>query len=514
MLTAMTIAPSTKTALLSVYDKTGIVDFAKQLDALGYTLISTGGTWKTLTETGLTVRQVSEVTGSPEILGGRVKTLHPIIHGGILAKRDDTQLTELAEHDIATIDVVVVNLYPFREAIAKDADLANALENIDIGGPTMLRAAAKNFLSVLVISKPEDYENIAEKLSTGEVDDAFRRQLAVKAFAHVAAYDAAITRYLSDGDVWQGDEVGLEASKLHNLRYGENPHQKASLWRLSGEYGPVIDAEILQGKAMSFNNYQDADAAWALLTDISKPNTTSVVALKHGNPCGVAQADNLIDAYQYAHDADPLSIFGGIVAVDQVIDADLAKAMTQIFLEIVLAPGYTDGALEVFATKKNLRLLKVVHTDTSTHNLRMISGGLLVQDRDTHTFANAKHDVVTNEQPANWNDVEFAWHVVKHAKSNAIVLVKNGVTVGIGSGQVSRIGAAKQALAQAGEQAQGAVLASDAFFPFDDVVREATTYGIQTVISPGGSVRDDEVIAACNELGVAMVFTGVRHFRH
>ncbi|MEM6431527.1 MAG: bifunctional phosphoribosylaminoimidazolecarboxamide formyltransferase/IMP cyclohydrolase [Deinococcota bacterium] len=510
----MTIASSTKTALLSVYDKTGIVDFAKQLDALGYSLISTGGTQKTLTEAGLSVRQVSEVTGSPEILGGRVKTLHPVIHGGILAKREDAQLAELASHNIATIDVVVVNLYPFRDAIAERPELDNALENIDIGGPTMLRAAAKNFPSVLVVSKPEDYEDVAEKLGSGEVDDAFRRQLAVKAFAHVAAYDAAITRYLSDGDVWQGDELGLEASKLHTLRYGENPHQQASLWRLSGERGPVIDAEILQGKAMSFNNYQDADAAWALLTDISTTDKTSVVALKHGNPCGVAQADTLVDAYTRAHDADPLSIFGGIVAVDKVIDAELAKVMTQIFLEIVLALGYEDGALEVFAKKKNLRLLKVTHEDASTHNLRMISGGLLVQDRDTHTFADAKQDVVTTQQPDNWDDVAFAWHVVKHAKSNAIVLVKDGVTVGIGSGQVSRIGAAKQALAQAGDQAKGAVLASDAFFPFDDVVREAATYGIQTIISPGGSVRDDEVITACNELGVAMVFTGVRHFRH
>ncbi|MEM7739140.1 MAG: bifunctional phosphoribosylaminoimidazolecarboxamide formyltransferase/IMP cyclohydrolase [Deinococcota bacterium] len=510
----MTRTPVAKTALLSVYDKTGIVDFAKQLDALGYSLISTGGTHKTLTEAGLTVRQVSEVTGSPEILGGRVKTLHPIIHGGILAKRNDEQLAELATHNIATIDVVVVNLYPFRDAVAESPELANALENIDIGGPTMLRAAAKNFPSVLVVSKPEDYADVAIKLGADAVDDAFRRQLAVKAFAHVAAYDAAITRYLSEGDIWQGDEVGLEVHKIQTLRYGENPHQQASLWRLSGERGPVVDAEILQGKAMSFNNYQDADAAWALLSDITTANKTSVVALKHGNPCGVAQAGTLVDAYKKAHDADPLSIFGGIVAVDQVIDADLAQVMTQIFLEIVLAPGYEDGALEVFTAKKNLRLLKVMQNDTSTHNLRMISGGLLVQDRDTHTFADAKQNVVTTQQPQNWDDVEFAWHVVKHAKSNAIVLVKDGVTVGIGSGQVSRIGAAQQALAQASDKAKGAVLASDAFFPFDDVVREAASYGVQTVISPGGSVRDDEVISACNELGVAMVFTGVRHFRH
>ena len=496
-------------ALLSVFDKTGVVDFAKALRNQGYELISTGGTLRALEKADLPVTAVSDVTGSPEILGGRVKTLHPMIHGGILAKREDDQLAELAEHDITPIDVVVVNLYPFREAITGGADLDGALENIDIGGPTMLRAAAKNFPSVLVVVDPDDYGWLADRLPS--VDARTRQKLAAKAFAHVAAYDAAITRYLSDD---MPDVAALEVSKIHDLRYGENPHQKASLWRLSGQTGAIIDADIVQGKAMSFNNYQDADAAWRLLQDIADKPT--VVALKHANPCGVAQADTLLTAYRLAHDADPQSIFGGIVALSETVDADVAAALTEIFLEIVIAPDFTEDALSVFANKKNLRVLKAKDVLMPAQDVRYLSGGLLLQDADQLRLTDAKYDVVTQHAVVDdaKGDLELAWHVVKHAKSNAIVLVKDGVTVGIGSGQVSRIGAAKQAFSQAGELAQGAVMASDAFFPFDDVVREAAAAGIQAVISPGGSIRDDEVIAACNELGLAMVFTGVRHFRH
>jgi phosphoribosylaminoimidazolecarboxamide formyltransferase/IMP cyclohydrolase len=496
-------------ALLSVFDKTGVVDFAKALLNQGYELISTGGTLRALEKAGLSVRAVSSVTGSPEILGGRVKTLHPNIHGGILAKREDAQLAELAEHDITPIDVVVVNLYPFREAIASGAGRDEALENIDIGGPTMLRAAAKNFPSVLVIVDPDDYSWLADRLPS--VDASTRQHLAAKAFAHVAAYDAAITRYLSDDML---ATTALEVSKIHDLRYGENPHQQASLWRLSGQQGAVIDADVLQGKAMSFNNYQDADAAWRLLQDLGDAPT--VVALKHANPCGVAQADDLLTAYRMAYDADPLSIFGGIVALNETVDADVAAALTEIFLEIVIAPDFTEDALAVFAKKKNLRVLKAKDVPTPEQDIRYLAGGVLLQDADRLRLSDAKYDVVTQHAVAEGvkDELELAWHIVKHAKSNAIVLVKNGVTVGIGSGQVSRIGAAKQALSQAGELAQGSVMASDAFFPFDDVVREAAAAGVQAVISPGGSIRDDEVIAACNELGVAMVFTGVRHFRH
>jgi phosphoribosylaminoimidazolecarboxamide formyltransferase / IMP cyclohydrolase len=496
-------------ALLSVFDKTGIADLAKALVSQGYELLSTGGTLRSLEQAGLPVTAVSDATGSPEILGGRVKTLHPNIHGGILAKREDAQLAELDEHDITLIDVVVVNLYPFREATASGADLDGALENIDIGGPTMLRAAAKNFPSVLVIVDPDDYGWLADRLPS--VDAITRQQLAAKAFAHVAAYDAAITRYLSDA---MPATTALEVAKIHPLRYGENPHQQASLWRLSGQQGAVIDADVLQGKAMSFNNYQDADAAWRLLQDLA--HQPAVVALKHANPCGVARADDLVTAYRRAHDADPQSIFGGIVALNQTVDADVAAALTEIFLEIVIAPDFTEAALSVFANKKNLRVLKAKDVPTPAQDVRYVAGGVLIQDADRLRLADAKYDVVTQHAVAGElkDELELAWHVVKHAKSNAIVLVKNGVTVGIGSGQVSRIGAAKQALEQAGDQAQGAVMASDAFFPFDDVVREAAAAGVCAVISPGGSIRDDEVIAACNELGVAMVFTGVRHFRH
>lgn len=498
-------------ALLSVFDKTGIVDFAKALANQGYELLSTGGTLRALEKADLSVMAVSDATGSPEILGGRVKTLHPKIHGGILAKREDAQLAELDEHDITPIDVVVVNLYPFREAVAAGADLAEALENIDIGGPTMLRAAAKNFPSVLVIVDPSDYGWLADRLPS--VDATTRQQLAAKAFAHVAAYDAAITKYLS-GDRLEQRSSALEISKIHALRYGENPHQHASLWRLSGQEGAVIDADVLQGKAMSFNNYQDADAAWRLLQDLGDKPT--VVALKHANPCGVAQADDLLTAYRRAHDADPQSIFGGIVALNHTVNADVAAALTEIFLEIVIAPDFTEDALVVFANKKNLRVLKAKDVPTPEKDIRYLSGGVLIQDADQLRLADAKFDVATQHAVAEdvKGDLEFAWHVVKHAKSNAIVLVKNGVTVGIGSGQVSRIGAAQQALTQAGELARGSVMASDAFFPFDDVVRAAAAAGVQAVISPGGSIRDEDVIAACDELAVAMVFTGVRHFRH
>ena len=502
-------------ALLSVSDKTDLESFAKSLLNAGYDLISTGGTFRALQAAGLDVQQVSEVTGSPEILGGRVKTLHPKIHGGILAKRDEKHLAELKEQGITQVDVVVVNLYPFRETVAQEVSLDAALENIDIGGPTMLRAAAKNFPHVLVVSDPADYERVAEALQAG-VGAGLRSELARKAFAHTSAYDAAIVQYLSrrSDNEWP-DETALELHKVCELRYGENPHQRAALWRLGSERGPILDAKVLHGKAMSFNNYGDAEAAWNLLSELPKP---AAVAVKHANPCGVAIGDDLLSAYRRAHAADPVSIFGGIVAVNEVVTGALAEELAKTFLEIVLAPGYESAALERLQKKKNLRLLEVTPLAISPYqrDIRSLRGGLLVQDMDAGTLEDADLRVVTERQPSEdeWRDLRFAWTVCKHVKSNAIVLAKEGVTIGIGAGQVSRIWAAEGAVERAGEEVTGSVMASDAFFPFDDVVRMAAGAGVKAVVQPGGSVRDEEVIAAADELGLAMVFTGMRHFKH
>ena len=481
---------------------------------MGYDLISTGGTFRALQAAGLDVQQVSEVTGSPEILGGRVKTLHPKIHGGILAKRDEKHLAELEAQDITPIDLVAVNLYPFRETVAQEVSLDIALERIDIGGPTMLRSAAKNFPHVLVVSDPADYERVAEALQAG-VGAGLRSELARKAFAHTSAYDAAIVQYLScqsEGE-WP-DETALELHKVRELRYGENPHQRAALWRLGGERGPVLDAKVLHGKAMSFNNYGDAEAAWNLLSELPKP---AAVAVKHANPCGVAIGDDLLSAYKQAHAADPVSIFGGIVAVNETVTEALAEELAKTFLEIILAPSYESAALERLQKKKNLRLLEVTSSPSyQSKDIRSLRGGLLVQDVDVGTLEDADLRVVTERQPSEdeWRDLRFAWTVCKHVKSNAIVLAKAGVTTGIGAGQVSRIWAAEGAVERAGEEVTGSVMASDAFFPFDDVVKMAAGAGVKAVIQPGGSVRDEEVIAAADELGLAMVFTGMRHFKH
>jgi len=497
-------------ALISVSDKAGLTSFAAGLLKLGFELLSTGGTYQVLTEAGLVVRPVSDITGFPEILSGRVKTLHPRLHGGILAKREAGHLGELAAHDITPIDLVAVNLYPFRQVVA--AGLPEALEQIDIGGPTMLRAAAKNFPYVMVVVDPEDYAEVLAHLGQGAADETFRRRLAAKAFAHTAAYDAAITSYLSQGEL--PDETALELRQLAELRYGENPHQRASLWRLGSERGPVIDAEILQGKAMSYNNYLDAEAAWNLLCDLPSP---AAVAVKHANPCGVAVAKTPLEAYHKAHAADPVSIFGGIVALSETVTLELAEELQRIFLEIVLAPDYEPAALAVLAKKKNLRLLRIdEQIQTGQLELRRLRGGLLLQTFDEVLLDEAQVRVVTNRQPSEqeWRDLRFAWTVCKHARSNAIVLVQGGVTTGIGAGQVSRIWAVEQAIRLAGERAAGSVLASDAFFPFDDGVRAAAAAGVTALIQPGGAQRDQEVIAACDELGLALVMTGVRHFRH
>ncbi|WP_018461610.1 bifunctional phosphoribosylaminoimidazolecarboxamide formyltransferase/IMP cyclohydrolase [Thermus oshimai] len=494
-------------ALLSVSDKRGLVDFARGLLELGFGLLATGGTYRALKEAGLPVTYISDFTGFPEVLEGRVKTLHPKVHAGLLARPDQEE--ELKALGFERIALLAVNLYPFRETVARGASFEEALEQIDIGGPAMLRAAAKNHRAVLPVCDPEDYPAVLEALREGPTPE-FRRALARKAFAHTAAYDAAIAEWLA-GEKFP-EEKFFVLKRVSPLRYGENPHQEAALYRVEGEEGPLLQAQVLQGKAMSFNNYLDAEAAWNLVSEFEAP---ACVAVKHQNPCGVALGEGPLEAYQRAYAADPVSIFGGIVAFNREVDGATARAMGEVFLEVVLAPGFSEEALAVFSKKKNLRLLKVPSLAQGPYlDLRRLRGGVLLQDADTEDPMAPK--VVTAKAPseAEWQDLLFAWKVVKHVRSNAIVVAKGGVTLGIGVGQTNRLQAARHALEAAGEGAKGAVLASDAFFPFDDVVRLAGQYGVSAIIQPGGSVRDEDSIRAADELGIAMVFTGVRHFKH
>jgi len=494
-------------ALLSVADKRGIVDFARGLLPLGFRLLATGGTYRALLEAGLPVTPISDFTGFPEILEGRVKTLHPKVHAALLARPD--QEGELKALGWERIGVLAVNLYPFREAVARGAAFQEALEKIDIGGPAMLRAAAKNHEAVLPVCDPEDYPRVLEALKEGPTPE-FRRALARKAFAHTAAYDAAIAEWLSGEKFPEEKLFVLRREAL--LRYGENPHQEAALYRVVGERGPLLEAQVLQGKAMSFNNYLDAEAAWSLVSEFSEP---ACVVVKHQNPCGVALGETPLEAYRKAYEADPVSIFGGIVAFNRPVDGPTAEAMGGVFLEVVLAPGFTEEARAVLARRRNLRLLQVPFFAQGPYlDLRRLRGGVLLQDADAEDPIAPK--VVTKKAPTPeaWPDLRFAWKVVKHVRSNAIVVAKGGMTLGIGVGQTNRLAAARHALEAAGERARGAVLASDAFFPFDDVVRLAASYGIAAIIQPGGSVRDEDSIRAADELGIAMVFTGVRHFRH
>lgn len=497
-------------ALVSVSDKTGVVDFARALAERGYEVLSTGGTLKALQDAGVPATAVSDVTGFPEILDGRVKTLHPAIHGGILARREEGHLAELQAHGLSPIDLVCVNLYPFRETVARGVDLAEALENIDIGGPAMLRAAAKNFPGVVVLVDPADYGRVLE----GELSLAERRRLAAKAFAHTSAYDGAITAYLTGASGELPSQATLELARTAELRYGENPHQAAAVYRLGSERGPLLDAKVLAGKPMSFNNYADADAAWALVQEFGE---TACVAVKHANPCGVALAGDVKTAWERARDADKVSVFGGIVAVNRPVDLAAAQAMRGTFLEVLIAPEVSDEALAWFQAKKpDLRVLTAGETRASRLEYRPLVGGFLVQERDARSWDELCPEVVTQREPTpdEWQDLAFAWRVAKHARSNSVVLARGGVTVGLGTGAVSRIWAAERALANAGEKARGAALASEAFFPFDDVVRAAALSGVSAVVQPGGAKRDEEVIAACDELGLTMVFTGSRHFRH
>ncbi|MHB1627584.1 MAG: bifunctional phosphoribosylaminoimidazolecarboxamide formyltransferase/IMP cyclohydrolase [Bacilli bacterium] len=512
-------------ALMSVSDKSGIVDLAKVLVAAGVEIVSTGGTYRTLRDAGVAVQEAADVTEFPEMMDGRVKTLHPKIHGGLLALRDNAEHMRVAqEHGIGMIDYVVVNLYPFAQTIAKPGvTVAEAIENIDIGGPAMLRSAAKNFRHVVVLTDPADYGWIAQRVQTGNpVTEEERFRLAAKVFRHSAAYDARIAGYLTQltGERF-ADSLTLTFSKVQTLRYGENPHQKAAFYRSSQAALPSLaGARQLQGKELSYNNIQDADAALALLLEFTEP---AAVAVKHMNPCGVGVAKTVNEAFARAHAADPVSIFGGIVACNRELDEELAGRLTELFLEIVMAPSFSAGALAALAKKKNVRVLALGDfaqpgsgVTGGASAIKSVSGGLLAQDQDLRTVTEDELQVVTQRAPSKEElaDLLFAWKVVKHVKSNAIVLAKDGQTVGVGAGQMNRVGAARIAAEQAGERAVGCVLASDAYFPLPDTVEVAALAGVRAIIQPGGSIKDKLSIAAADEHGIAMVFTGVRHFRH
>ena len=509
-------------ALLSVYDKSGIAEFARALGDSGFELVSTGGTYQAIAEAGLAVQQVSELTGFPEVLDGRVKTLHPKVHAGILARRDlASHTSQLAEHSIDTIDLVAVNLYPFVETVGRPGTtLEDALENIDIGGPTMIRAAAKNFAHVVVVVDPSDYGWLAERLGEGNGDGpslttGHRRELARKAFQHVAVYDTAVSTYLANGDRLASSEVTLGFDKLYDLRYGENPHQRASVYADVLSSGGIVNAQQLHGRELSFNNILDADAAWRVVSDFSQPAATVV---KHTNPCGLAVHPDQATAYRRAFDGDSVSAYGGIVGFNRPVTAATAEAMRGIFYEIVVAPSYESEALEMLKKRRNLRVLEVspVQRIGGDLDVRLVSGGALFQTADTIEEDPASWKVVTERKPTDTElaDMALAWKAAKHIKSNTIVLAKDSTLVGMGAGQPNRVTSVHLALRIAGDKAQGSVLASDAFFPFADSISLAAEGGVTSIAQPGGSIRDEEVIAAADELRIAMVFTGTRHFRH
>ena len=508
-------------ALISVSDKTGVVDFARALQQLGWEIIATGGTMKLLREEGLKVINISDVTGFPEICDGRVKTLHPKVHGGLLARRDvQSHIDALKENGIEFIDMVCVNLYPFRQTIAKpDVTMEDAIENIDIGGPSMLRSAAKNFRDVTVVCDPQDYDRvIAEIREGGNTKLETRLQLSAKAFTHTAQYDACIATYLRD-KAGLPEKLFLEFDIAQPLRYGENPHQQAKFYRSTTPVPfSLAHARQLNGKELSYNNIQDANAALNIVREFKQP---FCVGLKHMNPCGAAVGATIGEAWRKAYEADQVSIYGGIVAVNRELDGETAAAMKPIFLEIIIAPSFSPEALEILTKKKNLRLLEVNMDRTGVRERQLVSvnGGLLVQDLDTVTKTVVTTEMtVTEKRPAEEQlaDMDFAWRIVKHVKSNAIVVVKNGATVGVGAGQMNRVGSAEIALreAKAKGMTEGLVLASDGFLPFDDTVALAAQYGVTAIVQPGGSIHDNDSIVKANELGIAMVFTGERHFKH
>ncbi|MBQ6988745.1 MAG: bifunctional phosphoribosylaminoimidazolecarboxamide formyltransferase/IMP cyclohydrolase [Alistipes sp.] len=507
-------------ALISVSDKNGVVEFAQQLRSLGWEIIATGGTMKLLRDSGLEVINISDVTGFPEICDGRVKTLHPKVHGGLLARRDDeSHLKALKDNSIEFIDMVCVNLYPFRQTIAKpDVTMEDAIENIDIGGPSMLRSAAKNYKDVTVVCDPADYAQIIDEIkATGNTTVETRLQLSAKAYTHTAEYDSMIATYMRKA-AGLNEKLFLEFDLVQGLRYGENPHQQAKFYG-SAESGSfsLANAKQLNGKELSYNNIQDANAALSIVREFEEP---FCVGLKHMNPCGAAIGKDVVDAWTKAYEADKVSIFGGIVAVNREVNREAAELMKPIFLEIIMAPSFSDEALEVLSTKKNLRLLQVdMSKDDSVVNQYVsVNGGLLVQDLDKTTATVTADMCVTDVKPTEEQvtDLNFGWRVVKHVKSNAIVVVKDGHSVGVGAGQMNRVGSAEIALkqAQAAGFTEGLVLASDGFFPFDDTVTLAAQYGVTAIVQPGGSVRDEDSVKKANECGITMVCTGMRHFKH
>lgn len=515
-------------ALISVSDKTGIVEFAKELTDIGIEIISTGGTYSKLKEAGIPAMEISELTGFPECLDGRVKTLHPIVHAGILAMRSKPEhRKQLADLNIETIDVVVVNLYPFKATILKDGvTREEAVENIDIGGPTMLRSAAKNYQDVAVVVDPRDYAQVLSELKEKkEVSLETKFYLMQKVFMHTSNYDTMIADYLKKerGDKELPETLTMTFEKVQDMRYGENPHQKAAFYReVSKKKGSITDAVQLNGKELSFNNINDTNGALELLKEFTEP---TVVACKHGNPCGVGSSDTILDAWEKAFAADKVSIYGGIVVVNREVTLALAEEMKNVFLEVIVAPSYEKAALELLQTKKNVRVLELkdidVPQDENAYDLKKVNGGLIVQTIDSKLLEESELKVVTDRVPTEkeMEDMIFAWKVAKFVKSNGIALAKDKQSIGIGPGQVNRVWATIQSIEHAAEliskdATKGAVLASDAFFPFDDCVEAAHSAGITAIIQPGGSIRDEDSIKKCNEYGIAMVFTNMRHFKH
>ncbi|HKP70716.1 MAG TPA: bifunctional phosphoribosylaminoimidazolecarboxamide formyltransferase/IMP cyclohydrolase [Pyrinomonadaceae bacterium] len=544
----MTQLRKIKRALISLSDKTGAVEFATKLSEHGVEIISTGGTAKTLRDAGLKVTDVSEVTGFPEMMDGRVKTLHPKIHGAFLALRDnDNHVASMNEHGIEAIDMVVVNLYPFEATIAKEGvSLEEAVENIDIGGPAMIRSASKNWRDVAVVTDPRLYDELLDEMNSNDSSLSLetRQRLAVLAYTRTASYDLAISSYLAgeltdeqlgqieplnplqdlafiesdEIDETADEDIHIHLAKVIDLRYGENPHQKAALYT-TGQWDGIANAEQLHGKEMSFNNYVDAEAAWNLVNDLDE---RAVAIIKHTNPSGVGIGETNDEAYKRALSTDPVSAFGGIVAFNRRIDAEVAKSVIEVFSEVIVAPDFDDDAVEIFKSKKNLRLLKLPSTTSdqrSTLEYKQISGGFLVQDADTHRISDAELKVVSKRQPteAEFRSMQMAWRVCKHVKSNAIVLANEVQTLGVGSGQMNRVDSVRIAAMRAERfelPVKGSALASDAFFPFRDNVDEAAGMGVSAIIQPGGSIKDEDSIAAADEHGLVMVFTGFRHFKH
>ncbi len=535
-----------KRALVSVSDKSGVVEFCKGLVENGFEIISTGGTAKALKDAGLNVIGISEITGFPECLDGRVKTLHPNVHAGLLAMRSNREhMAQLEKLNINTIDIVCVNLYPFKATLQRGADFAECIENIDIGGPTMIRAAAKNYQDVAVIVDPKDYAKVLGELANGGVTLQTKKYLQYKVFAHTAVYDSLISNYLAAQlGITFPDEVTFAYEKAQDMRYGENPQQSAVFYKEQlQKRGSLSTAEQLWGKELSYNNINDANGALELLKEFG--DTPAVVACKHANPCGVGTGKDIYEAYMRAYNSDPVSVFGGILAINGTVDEKTASEINKIFIEIVMAPAYTEGALEILKSKKNIRLLKIddisARRDKTAFDMKKVYGGLLVQQYDeslicgedlslfktkakveTSVLPNGNektvygNGVVTKRVPTK-KETEallFAWKVVKHTKSNAIVIGKSGRTTGIGMGQTNRIWAAQQAIAHAADEAKGSVMASDAFFPFSDCVEECVKAGITAIIQPGGSIRDNDSVEACDKAGIAMVFVGDRHFKH